>query len=518
METDETGRYEFSAGPGDYYLILNGLTDVPQLTITDELEIEKNLALSTSPEGKLSGRVVTSDTPERGAAEIAVTGYPEERFGIPTRAVTDKEGRFESRLSGSPMLFWATSTDKSLAAIERTSADQTNVTIHLAPTATVSAVVIDEETGKPAADREMTAFIRIGQERGPYVQGCAVTTKTDAAGRFILPGLVVGGKYDLDVVLERDDEGRPRSWQTLSKTAPTSAGDVALGELRIPKRYRPPTVDDDIKRAYSYKDVDARYKQLLNDAKLAYNKVLILAASPTGKAARSYFAIRHFGNDGNSPPEILFEYMVLTVDPAKDAAFLTQHKLAVPASSDGATFTILDPDGSVIAAAASDLLSENGRLDRKLLSDFLSHRRAPLPNARKLLDDALAQAKREDKRVLVQVGGPGCGWCVVLSRYLDGQKALVEKDYVHLKIDNRMPDAQVLIGELREKKEGGVPWMIILDADGKPLITSDAESGNIGYPGEPESQVHWKKMLDATRHRLTDDDVAALMKPLEKTP
>lgn len=104
----------------------------------------------------------------------------------------------------------------------------------------------------------------------------------------------------------------------------------------------------------------------------------------------------------------------------------------------------------------------------------------------------------------------------MLSRYLDAHKALIDKDYVHVKLDSRMPEAEALIGELRARKEGGIPWMVILDASGAALITSDAESGNIGYPGEPGSQAHWRKMLTTSRQRLTDEEVATLIKALEK--
>lgn len=37
--------------------------------------------------------------------------------------------------------------------------------------------------------------------------------------------------------------------------------------------------------------------------------------------------------------------------------------------------------------------------------------------------------------------------------------------------------------------------MLILDADGKPLITSDAAEGNIGYPGQPKEITHFGKIL-----------------------
>lgn len=254
---------------------------------------------------------------------------------------------------------------------------------------------------------------------------------------------------------------------------------------------------------------------MLADAELAYQQVLVVAANPQGEAARQYFEIcfRNPNRPNDLTPPNLHEYMVLAVDPEQAGEFFDAAKLAAP-PADGAALAILNPDGSVVAEATAAELSTDGKLDAELLAGFLANRRAPLPSARRLLDEALAEAARDDKRVLVQVGGPGCGWCVVLARYLDGQKELVAQDYIHLKLDSRMPEAEEVIGKLREKKEGGVPWMAILAADGETLVTSDGDEGNIGYPGEPESQVHWEHMLRTTRQRLTDDDLAALLAPL----
>ena len=79
-----------------------------------------------------------------------------------------------------------------------------------------------------------------------------------------------------------------------------------------------------------------------------------------------------------------------------------------------------------------------------------------------------------------------------------------------------MPRADETISRLRPNKEGGIPWMAILDAKGKALATSDAEHGNIGYPNSPASRLHFEQMIRTTRQRLTNEEVASLLAPLEK--
>jgi hypothetical protein len=55
---------------------------------------------------------------------------------------------------------------------------------------------------------------------------------------------------------------------------------------------------------------------------------------------------------------------------------------------------------------------------------------------------------------------------------------------------------------------------VILDADGQPLITSDAAEGNIGYPGEPAGIAHFEKMLRTGARHLTEADIQSLVDAL----
>ena len=66
-----------------------------------------------------------------------------------------------------------------------------------------------------------------------------------------------------------------------------------------------------------------------------------------------------------------------------------------------------------------------------------------------------------------------------------------------------------LMEELRDGAEGGVPWFAILDAQGKVMATSNdpKTKQNIGFPSDESSQLHFASMLNATRQRLSEEDV-----------
>jgi hypothetical protein len=72
--------------------------------------------------------------------------------------------------------------------------------------------------------------------------------------------------------------------------------------------------------------------------------------------------------------------------------------------------------------------------------------------------------------------------------------------------------------ELRGDAEGGIPWMVVLDSQGNKLATSNIpESGaNIGFPSEPEAQIHFANMLKTTRQRMTDQEIDDLITATSK--
>jgi hypothetical protein len=169
--------------------------------------------------------------------------------------------------------------------------------------------------------------------------------------------------------------------------------------------------------------------------------------------------------------------------------------------SETTTLKTLAPTGAVQAGALQALLE----------------RFAPAPlDAQQLLDAALAQAQREGKRVFVQESATWCGPCWQLARFWDAQKDLLSKDYIAVKLDHRWTHTQEIVKKYRPSDSAGVPWVCILDADGKLLITSDGPDGNAGFPSRDNSEeiAHFMAMLRTTRVRLTDADLATIQAAL----
>jgi hypothetical protein len=266
------------------------------------------------------------------------------------------------------------------------------------------------------------------------------------------------------------------------------------------------------------KPLDVRLEDSFADSRLFDSYVLVFARSPKSEVTRRLFSILHWRELQEGDDEALdalcnFTRLPIDASSPERAAelktLLARWKLAPP-SPDDALLAVVDRSGHLISATTSKQLWPD-KMDAKPLTAFLNEHRGPMPDAQQRLADALAQAKRENKRVLVEVSGAGCGWCHVMARYFDRHRSLIEKDYVWIMLDRRFAHGEEVIRKLRPKDEGGVPWMVILDADGKPLITSDGPGGNLGYPGGIKDRPLFAKMWRTTAQRLTDAEINVLL-------
>ena len=91
------------------------------------------------------------------------------------------------------------------------------------------------------------------------------------------------------------------------------------------------------------------------------------------------------------------------------------------------------------------------------------------------IDDAVAEAKRTNRRILLEVGGEWCSWCHILDDYFDKHPdltALRDKNFVTVKINfsEENPNKEALS---RYGPINGYPHIFVLDSAGKLLHSQD---------------------------------------------
>ena len=71
-----------------------------------------------------------------------------------------------------------------------------------------------------------------------------------------------------------------------------------------------------------------------------------------------------------------------------------------------------------------------------------------------------------------------------------------------------------LASRLRGDRQGGIPWIVITDATGQELVTSDGPGGNVGCPVTEEERAWFLQMIDRTRQHMSEARRAGLEKAL----
>jgi thiol:disulfide interchange protein len=103
------------------------------------------------------------------------------------------------------------------------------------------------------------------------------------------------------------------------------------------------------------------------------------------------------------------------------------------------------------------------------------HAYDPARNAAQDILDAVAEAGRTGKRVLLEVGGEWCIWCHIMDAYFEKNPKLLdyrEKNFVMLKINfsEENKNEQVLSNY---PQINGYPHLFVLERDGKFLHSQD---------------------------------------------
>ena len=255
-----------------------------------------------------------------------------------------------------------------------------------------------------------------------------------------------------------------------------------------------------------------RFENARRDAKLARLHVLTILAPTKSALTERLFAMTRERDELSRTMDDFRTLWVATDDERRPAAMLLAKKLGRDLKDDVPVLVVADERGEPVAVKEASLLQKDGMLDLALVAKFLEDVAPKHLDANKLLADALAQAKKENKRVIVQETATWCGPCWKLSRFLDQHRDVWEKDYLWIKLDHRWTGALDIAKRLRGGAKGGIPWTAILDESGKVLITSnDKEGANIGFPGDDAASIdHFTAMLRATAQRLTEADIARL--------
>ncbi|MCC7388447.1 MAG: thioredoxin family protein [Phycisphaerales bacterium] len=128
---------------------------------------------------------------------------------------------------------------------------------------------------------------------------------------------------------------------------------------------------------------------------------------------------------------------------------------------------------------------------------------------------ALAKAKKENRRVLIQWGANWCGWCVKLHDHMraDAQirkELLYEYDLVHVDIGDFDKNMDLVAKYGADIKGNGVPFLTVLDGDGK--VIANQETGTLEAKDDPAHSHDSAKLMGfLTEHQAEYLQSAAVL-------
>jgi thiol:disulfide interchange protein len=114
----------------------------------------------------------------------------------------------------------------------------------------------------------------------------------------------------------------------------------------------------------------------------------------------------------------------------------------------------------------------------------------------KQIAEALAAAKKENKRVLLQFGANWCGWCHKLHKLFESDKTIGDKlksDFVVVLVDVNKDHNKDINKQYGNPTRFGLPVIVVLDVDGKQLTTKNTSELEEGDHHVPEKVLAFLK-------------------------
>ena len=504
LTTDADGVARAGVGKGEHVLRLSSgdWNEERQITVTSDKPVEVEFQRSWNGKRRITGRLMFDGAPYTPSPTLVARAWrpPDPLLRFPPLAfepVVHPNGSFEVAFDAESASLFFIDRDQQRSGFAKQVHGDTDVDVTLEATATYSGTLVDDNA-QPVAGCTLEMYVKTSDYKPVAAQ------QTDKAGRFRFTGvpanvpLQFNNRYEVDgpdcYVVNGDRMFNPDE---------VRENDQLKLHLRDPSS---PTVRSPVPLAQSVETT------CRNARSSGMRTLVALLGDDSGDAART---IDQLFDDDNERTRSVLSYLTLRVDPAqlkREAAILNTYGWPKPAPGE-IVLVALDGDQKMIAAqriATNPVATAVGTG-----VDFLNQHRPPARNALTLLAEARNEAKRSGRRVWVIEGGPRCGPCFRLARWIEDHHATLDKDYVVVKlmdgIDEHVTEA---VAGLPIKDGDGIPWFAITEPDGAVLAISRGPLGNIGFPSSLEGIRHFRQMLDRTVQKMTSDEVDRLISSL----
>jgi thioredoxin family protein len=317
--------------------------------------------------------VLESDSKKRVAAQVLC--LPLEAMQpdfVFIRDESHEDRDLNTTRTACPMLVRAETKDARLGGIVQITPDETQIVIPVGPTATLRGRLIDQSTGQPIVNQQITYGVKVifPPERFS-LWGFGNGAHTDNQGKFTLPGMVPRWKFDL-TTWTKPENGPAKSWN-LGAVTPRYPGIIDLGDIKLgapderPRRGQPRPTREPI--FHPGADAQAELAKALKIAGEENKRVLVLFG---GNWSEWCFKLNELlAANAEIEPLVKKGFVVVLVDANANRKLLESY--AVHDSCRGFPFVvILDASGNVLTKQNTDELEAGPKHDVKKVKAFLT--------------------------------------------------------------------------------------------------------------------------------------------------
>ena len=500
LTTDADGMTQAAVGRGKQRLtMLSGdWRDQREIEVTSEKPVEVVFHRPWIGRQRIKGRLTLNGAhypPSPTLRALAWASVADRNMIPPTlKPIVNPDGTFEVAFDAEAATLLFLDGERRLAGFAEKLKASENVDVRMMPTATYAGTLLDPD-GKPASGRTVEMFVR-NSDLKPIA-----ARRTDEVGRFRFDAAPSNVPLQLRTRLEPD---APEEY--------IFDGDRLFtpGEAREKADLKLQRSGSSLTKPRPVAPLSERVESLCKKVGPSGMRGLVaVMGDDSGDAARTVDSLFDYNDERMKD---VLGYLTLRVEPAetaKEAATIAGRGWPSPKPGE-VVLVAVDGEGKTIAAETLALKNVEAAIDAG--AAFMKRHRLPSHDARALLADARAEAKRSGRRVWVIEGGPRCGPCFMLARWIKDHHAVIDKDYVVVKLmealDDHVPEA---VAGLPIEDGDGIPWFAITEPDGVVLAHSRGPLGNIGFPSSLEGIRHFRTMLEQTTRKLTADEIERLV-------
>ncbi len=163
-----------------------------------------------------------------------------------------------------------------------------------------------------------------------------------------------------------------------------------------------------------------------------------------------------------------------------------------------------------ISCAQTKLDTKSGQYQKKTSVSALEYEREkfdPKRNPKDDLQTAIIQAKKENKRIILDIGGEWCSWCIHMDKFLNINtelKNLRDSNFLWVKVNFSLENEnEAFLAQYPEIP--GYPHLFVLETDGKFLHSQDTSELQQSFASLANPAPKTKEEAEEIAKRITYD-------------